>query len=433
MNLNNFVIKSTLSFVCLAVSLVLLCSTAHASPGSTSKAPLCSRIKSQRDTWVAQQIDALVRVARAAYESDDALEAYDKTLDRITETIDRCELAKDKYLKARYRSFLDYLDTISLERLRNHELGFAVSDEFYFSETQRYVEIPAYLLDPSFLRFVSRFETLPQAKEYLRRINSTRNTSEQLIFFSYKSRHLGTPDNDRSFRRLLIVVPGDSANRTPEKWVQFGVTDPGARTRVRNVSIVAALPGPEGAFDVYFKDFYRTYRPDGSITVKGRWELGEGDDNCAQCHKSGVLPIFPAPGSVSDDEQPALLAVNERFRSYGTARFGRYLDPVKLGPGLGSSTSQDRETRYGIGFNDKPYARAMICASCHRADRLGALAWPMDKKLIKSYVTGGQMPFGYQLELADRHELYARLIQEYFSIDKNHPGILKSWLLGSNQ
>src|SRR5205807_131201 len=117
---------------------------------------------------------------------------------------------------------------------------------------------------------------------------------------------------DDSYRRLLIVVPGNAATGVPEKWVQFGVTDPKARTRIRNVSVISAIAGSDGAFNTYFKDFYRTYHRDGSIRIKGRWELGYGDDNCARCHKSGVLPIFPEADSVSPSEQPALLAVNQR-------------------------------------------------------------------------------------------------------------------------
>ena len=57
----------------------------------------------------------------------------------------------------------------------------------------------------------------------------------------------------------------------------------------------------------------------------------------------------------------------------------------------------------------------------------------MDKILIRSYVTGGQMPFGHELKLADRRDLYAKLIQEYFATDHDNPGILKSWLLGKSQ
>ena len=126
------------------------------------------------------------------------------------------------------------------------------------------------------------------------------------------SRHLGTPDNPNSYRRLLIVVPGNKANNLPEKWVQFGIPDPRRPESVATFqssqsSRVTAIP-----VNVYFKDYFRTYRRNGSTTVKGRWELGEGDDNCVSCHKSGVLPIFPEAGSVSHDEKEFVESVNER-------------------------------------------------------------------------------------------------------------------------
>lgn len=231
----------------------------------------------------------------------------------------------------------------------------------------------------------------------------------------------------------MIVVPGNAEKGVPDKWVQFGVPDPGARASVRNVSVVAAVAGADRTFNAYFKDFYRTYRPDGSIAVDGRWELGEGDDNCTQCHKSGILPIFPVSGSVAANEQQALLAVNERFRSYGSPRFGNYLDPKKLGPGLSSASMENRRRRFGSNFEGTPAADAMVCSSCHSPDRLGTLNWPMDKILIRSYVVGGQMPLGHQLKISERRELYAKLIKEYFATDKDNPGILKSWLLSRSQ
>ena len=66
--------------------------------------------------------------------------------------------------------------------------------------------IPDFLLSPRFLKTGTRFETLPQAKALLREMNASRSIDDQLIFFSYESRHLGTPDNNNSFRRLLIVA-----------------------------------------------------------------------------------------------------------------------------------------------------------------------------------------------------------------------------------
>ena len=223
-------------------------------------------------------------------------------------------------------------------------------------------------------------------------------------------------------------MPGDAARGVPEKWVQFGITDPGARVHVRNVSVVSAVIGPDGTYNAYFKDFFRTYRRDGSISLKGRWELGYGDDNCAQCHKSGVLPIFPVANSVAPSELPAVEAVNERFRSYGAPRFDKYLDAAKFGPGLSSANTDDRIARFGEDFGETPVARSMRCASCHNPDHMGYLNWPMDKTIISSFVKGGQMPLGHAPRVLERRELYQKLIQEYFSIDDQHPGILKSWL-----
>jgi hypothetical protein len=231
----------------------------------------------------------------------------------------------------------------------------------------------------------------------------------------------------------LIVVPGSAATGVPEKWVQFGVTDPKARIRIRNVSVVSAVAGSDGTFNTYFKDYFRTYRRKGPITIKGRWELGYGDDNCVRCHKSGILPIFPEEGSVSPGELQAVSAVNERFQTYGSPRFDRYLDQNKFGPGLGSASREARDRRFGEGFGGTDVGRAMACAACHQREQLGALSWPLDPVVINSYINGGQMPFGRKLEESRRDELHEKLIEEYFATDEANPGILKSWLLGKSR
>jgi hypothetical protein len=401
--------------------------------GNTVSASPCAELKTGADAWVATSVDALVQSARAAYEGDLAIPAYGRVLDGVAGTIRKCRLSEDEGFLSRYRAFIEYVEIASLDRQPDHELGFVVPDGQYFAETRQFVAIPEFLLSQTFLRSVSRYETLKQAKSFLRQLNSTRDPSEQLIFFSYKSRHLGTPDNSSSYRRFLIVVSGNAASGVPDKWVQFGVPDPGVRARVRNISVVSAVARSEGTFDAYFKDFYRTYGRDGRISIEGRWELGEGSGNCARCHKSGILPIFPVRGSVNATEQQALLAVNERFLTYGSPRFGNYLDGRKLGPGLSSASLDDRRQRFGARFAEAPAAKAMVCSSCHNSRHLGALNWPMDKTLISSYVNGGQMPKGHQLKISDRRDLYAKLIDEYFAIDKNNPGILKSWLLGRTE
>ena len=414
----------TLRLCALASSLLVLGGyVASASPST------CARVKSRPEAWVAARVDALVVAAHAAYEDDEALPAYRKELGEIAGTIRRCQLSRDEGFASRYRELVEYVEAAALDLSPDHELGFAVPDRQYFAETRGLVQIPDFLTTRSFLRAASREATLARAKSYLRLLNEKRGPAEQLVFFSYKSRHLGTPDSDESYGRLLVVVPGNAEQGVPEKWVQFGVPDAG-HARVRNLSVVSAIARSDGTSSVYFKDYFRTYRRDGSIGIKGRWELGYGDDNCVQCHKSGILPIFPVAGSVSPDELPAVEAVNRRFRGYGPPRFDNYLDETKLGPGLGSATLADRQGRFGDDFVKSTVGRAMVCAVCHQRDDLGSLNWPMDEVLISSYVKGGMMPFGMPLDNAQRGELYEKLIQEYFAADDAHPGVLKSWLLG---
>lgn len=403
------------------VCLVLL-GESHASPSA--------RRKFDPDAWVRTRVDSLVQAARTAYENEGRLSAYQKVLGSIARTIRRRRLSQDENFAGRYREFLEYVQTASLDQQPGHDLGFVVPDRQYFAETKQYVQVPEFLLDQGFLRSTSRYETLDRAKAFLQRLNLQRGPSEQLVFFSYKSQHLGTPDNDDSFVRLLIVVPAKPGSGEPEKWVQFGVTDPGKRERIRNVSVVSAIPGTDGTFNTYFKDFFRTYRRNGRIGLKGRSELGYGDDNCARCHKSGILPIFPEQGSVSLGELSAVAEVNERFLTYGSPRFDKYLDQRKFGPGMGSASWEQRTQRFGEGFRDTAVGRAMNCATCHQQQRLGALSWPIDPVVINSYIAGGQMPFGSKLAASDRHELRESLVKEYFAIDEANPGILKSWLLG---
>src|SRR5207248_2081586 len=398
--------------------------------GKIADAVPCAQPKSQPDAWVKAKVTALVQAAHAAYENDKAVPAYQRVLRGIADTLKQCKLSQEDGFVSQHREFIEYIETASLELEPNHELGFVVPDKQYFEETRQYVELPDFLLTQSFLRMVSRDETLKQAKDYLRLLNTTRAPADQLIFFSYNSQHLGTPDNDNSFERLLIIVPGNAEKSVPEKWVQFGITDRGARVHIRNLSIVSSVPNPDGTSNIYFKDFFRTYGRDGSISIKGRWELGKGDDNCVRCHKSGILPIFPVPGSVSPNEQQYVKAANERFLTYGIARFEKYLDPSKLGPGLGSPRSADHLQRLKASFDKTVVAPAVSCAACHQHEGLGALNWPMDSILISSYVKGGQMPFGYQLKTSERNELYQRLISDYFAANDASPGILQSWLLG---
>ena len=422
MNISPFHVFANRGLRLAAIAFFSTCATAHVS------AATCPRNSLQADDWIERSVNSLVRSAYDAYLNESAQPRHQKVVDSIAATIQRCNLAPNDELSRRYPEFFEYVKLLSLAGKDDHELGFEVSDKRYFAETSQYTAIPQFLLTPVFLRSVSRFETLASAKALLRETNKARAPHDQLLFFSYVSRHLGTPDNPDSYRRLLIIVPGNAAEHVPEKWVQFGIADPRRPRTVRNVSVVAVVPRADDTVSVYFKDFFRTYRRDGSITIKGRWELGEGDDPCVVCHKSGVLPIFPVAGTVAREEEPMLEAVNARFQSYGPARFERYIDLTKFGPSLGSSANHPVQT-----MSAAERFKTRECSSCHQQNGLGPLNWPMDATLIRSFVTGGQMPLNAQLSQLARTQLYNQLVSDYFEIDGSRPGILKAWLLGKGR
>src|SRR5437762_720086 len=242
-----------------SVSRLIFCAALAAANVS---AATCSQTSREQDAWVLGRVNSLARAALIAYENHDRREQYERVVDSIATTLDRCRLTDDRDFVGRYPEFNEYLRLLSLALKDDHQLGFEVTDKQYFAETGQYTAIPDFLLTPQFLRAVSRSETLPQAKALLREMNARRTPEEKLLFFSYTSRHLGTPDNPDSYRRLLIIVPGNAAQRV-EKWVQFGIADPRKPKSVRNISVVAVLPATEQTTNVYFKDFYRTYRRNG--------------------------------------------------------------------------------------------------------------------------------------------------------------------------
>jgi len=51
------------------------------------------------------------------------------------------------------------------------------------------------------------------------------------------------------------------------------------------------------------------------------------------------------------------------FLTYGSPRFGGYLDERKLGPGLSAASLEDRRQRFGARFDETTAARAMVCSS----------------------------------------------------------------------
>jgi hypothetical protein len=306
-------------------------------------------------------------------------------------------------------------------------LGFNVSDAQYFKDTASMTDVPSFLQTPELLQALSDPDQIPQAILKLQQLNLERTPTDQLLFFRYRSQHLATPDRSHVYGRVLVIVPGN-----PEKWVQFGIPEKGL-ARTQNLSVVSVFRDAEGRSNVFFKDHYRVYNGDGSITVRSRLEAGGGSDTCINCHKSGVLPIFPAEGSFNVEDAPKILQANQMFRKHGAPHFASYLDAKVFGPGIGSIAPDRVASRTdsfmqtcttGLTFaniqESLPKIRnAMTCAKCHNGDdgpglHLGELNFPINPVLFKSYVMSGKMPTGASLDPIERQGLMQCLEYDYF-------------------
>ncbi len=328
----------------------------------------------------------------------------------------------------------EFVENAHQHLVQGHHLGMKVSDAEYFAANKALTAVPEVFRSKEFLTLVSDVRRLDEAKEYLRTVNRGMPADRQMIFLSFRSRHLGTPDAPSAMGRLLVIVPGN-----PERWVQFGWGELGQM--VRNISVVAVRRSGDGSAartNVYFQDHYRTFQDDGSITIQSRHELGLQPDPCVNCHKGGVLPIFPESGSVSASELPILEATNQRVQATMPSAFGGYWNTV--GPGLGA-TDELRQMAHSEGFFRRcvpaalaprisevaPKLRAaMRCATCHREHQAGSLNYPFDEKLTRSFVLGGRMPPGADLDPIERQALYDCLITDFFASET--AGVLKAWL-----
>src|SRR5207244_5986471 len=99
--------------------------------------------------------------------------------------------------------------------------------------------------------------------------------------------------------------------------------------------------------------------------------------------------------------------VNERFLQYIPARFDKYLDTTKFGPGLGSPIRDDRQSP--VGACKTMDGNGTAFAACHQPDRLGALNWPMGKTLISPPFRAGHLPLVGTLQTFDAALLYRKL------------------------
>jgi hypothetical protein len=417
------------------VTCLLLLTCVFMSPGLSSSAA-CPTSPREWGLWRTQVSTDLTRAMRETYRSGNLA----KNVRPVVDEWHKCDVEMNRTtvaVQTCLRNLSTYVTALSLRTTKQYLSGYRIPDASYHQKADRMTEIPADLQAPALLDNVTKFGGLSRAKRYLDGLNQSRSEDQKLIFFSYTSQHLGTPDNDKAFGRLLVIVPGN-----PEKWVQYGVPA-FPRQPVKNVSVVAVEKRADGTQNVYFKDRALVRNSTGRLVPTGRFELGVGADACMDCHKGGVNPIFPAPGSVSADELPLIDKVNQRFRRYLPPSFDGDYDPGWFGPGVGTSrphTSLDvlrQRVRQALRKYGEPASIAHVdavvenvnCARCHQPRFLEPLNAPLNAKLLRSYVLGGKMPPRADLTFPERQALVDVIVDDYFSSGLPENGVLMDWLL----
>lgn len=353
----------------------------------------------------------------------------------MSETIRKYKLNLNPLFKERFANFFKFVEVNKLRRLPGHSLGFTMPDQEYFEKTSELTDLPAALRTTEFLNLASREETLQQAKAYLDRLNDTLPTEKKLLYFSFRSRFLGTPDRRDVTGRLLVHVPAENLgnNTLAERWIQFGISPKGdTRERVKNVSVIAVVKKDEKIYTPYFKDHFRIYNKNGSIDLRSRYEESNFFvEACYMCHKMGVAPFFPEQGSVPQEELARVEEANKRIRKYGTADYGDLLDLKSFGPGMGQAMKIEKEKLAEISTHAEKIAKAMNCAGCHSAKALGELRFPIHETMAGKWVKDGKMPPGQNLDDQELKKLHDLLVEEFFRTAKDRPGTLKSWMLST--
>ncbi len=160
----------------------------------------------------------------------------------------------------------------------------------------------------------------------------------------YRSRFVGNPSDlsGESFNRVLILV-----NEEPyDKWVQFTVGDPDTGQAERVIDFVSIDRSAQPR-RIFFTQFQRDAQGGNPVN---RVHAGDSLESCVSCHPNGMRELNPVPGSYSAADGAAIVAMNERMRSYQGVDWGAAFTPQAYGPTIGMDQGCVRCHNAGTGY-----------------------------------------------------------------------------------
>lgn len=373
------------------------------------------------DTWSAQQFSSWRSEAIANTDYEDVMDITSSCAPRIEElNLNMC---------------LDNLRNFSrMQTLGSgHKLKFLKPDAEFLEQNAAPIQMPQELMIALPLREIPEDFDQKIAEDKIDDIKpanlkpfAQKIKSSGWKYLTYASQSFGNPSQDsiRSFRRLLVFVPGLSGEM--DLFIQLTMPKGNEKQYlvdaigVQKPSDAVAERGMGARPRIAFKQFWRVYPSNSSGAIKAvprhlfdmsnLEEVAPGStghnynlDTCLTCHSTGLRKIYPAELNASspvserfilnDLTRPGFLnrlkEMNNKIAEYGKADFkvSEIADLGHFGPGMGGMSQKTKDFLKGCFENSgiAPMERVDVlvkasnCAACH-----GTIASPITRNFERS-------------------------------------------------
>lgn len=341
-------------------------------------------------------------------------------------------------------------------------LDMDITDRQYLGFIAPNVQFPDLLRSQEFLHLMKKPDGYREAVRMIEAQNATLPGEKKWVVQPFRAQFIKSVDKT-TYGRMLVLVPNvrSASGKILDRWILFAIATPDMEAPEElSVSMIATVrdPAKPGTHKAYAADFLRIQNPQTErIDILPNYLFNlNPSKNCYDCHKTGVLPIFPKTvyrfgpdGRLVADPAGAkgLTSMSERLvQMYGKTDWV-HMDSGDFGPALGDS--RDRSDAFVLEATsglDLPSAsipkirEAMNCVRCHgdlvkidyplavRTDR-DIKSFETKKGMVQTYVESGLMPPNNTLSSAERQGLWRCLMKEYFD-SSTQAGSFVEWLRG---
>lgn len=363
---------------------------------------------------------------------------YSSGINTIQATFQRCR--RELHQLGEKAACFERLRMFSLQKYRTHvkglSLGLSMSDADYMERMAALGigSLPEQYLSEDFLR---RLDEIGNGSYAAIASEVERIGPSGTIAFPYTSKHLPSVDDAQVSGRLFVYIPGERY----DIYSQFGIGLGKDGQFPNSISVITVLKRDQSGkelypHEVYYNDIWRT-RGD-RVTIGNRITVNRRMENCFDCHKSPLIPVYPDRETFDYNQFGARLArVNEIMSGVKAAYVG--LDAENFGPGIGVASLEGLACAERV--QDKTKIEGYLdCNDCHNGKVRGVLNFPSaldlqlpnSTNLVSLFVReyGIMPPTHEDLSPDERDVIYQCLIEDFYGDFKDpHKGRFNKWLL----